>query len=173
MDSGESLLSYFTQSREQGLSEDDLVDDAYDMICKIYHPVEINGIIEACCIFADNLAKVSFHDISAHIRFNNTSSISTEMRERLGWTLDEEVIRNGGKTKMIKQLNELVNRVFRVKIKMLKPDLKYLEWSLIQTRNYANFNNGYIKRTRRTIVNRIVYTMFMRYHQLPYSFQVV
>ena len=147
----------------------DVPISAWDFLT-IVCPTEINGIVDAVSIFMDNCAKVNFNDIEKTV-VNRTglSEGYIAMRKRMGWEITD--LSKSGKGTLMKQLNELVARIFRVDLTMLKADLKWITTTIFITKDSANQAGKFVQRNEETCVNALFRAMYTRINQLPYDWQ--
>lgn len=142
---------------------------AYDVVEALY-PVEKRGILDACCIFADNLAKLNYKgDEKAAVTRAGLSGEYVAMRKRMGWDIPSQKLSKGV---LAAQLTEIVKMVLHGKeIRMINADVTYLINSIIQGKSTANKAGSFIMRDEKTVVNFIFRAAYTRLHGLPYEFQ--
>lgn len=148
---------------------DDVKVEFYDLLEDLC-PVEINGIIDACCIFADNLVKWHFKDSEKMlVDRKELSEGYKSLRKRMGWEIDD--ISKVGKGYMTDQLNALVKLIFRgIDVKMVKTDVAFIETGAINVgKDRGNEAGSFIFRKESTVVNLIFRAVYTRYNKLVYS----
>ena len=148
---------------------DDVKVEFYDLLEDLC-PTEINGIIDACCIFADNLVKWHFKDSEKMlVDRKELSEGYKSLRKRMGWEIDD--ISKVGKGYMADQLNALVKLIFRgIDVKMVKTDVAFIETGAINVGKDRGNEAGYfIFRKESTVVNLIFRAVYTRYNKLVYS----
>lgn len=142
--------------------------DAYDFISTIC-PVGLNGILDAVCIFADNLARFSIKDESGFISKKSLSSGYIEMRKRMGWDIPVEEMSMG---KLAVQMDEICRLIsFGVAPKMQSTDVKYVDRAVIVAKSKADKAGAFQTRDERTILRHVFRAIYTRYHKLPYDWQ--
>lgn len=153
-----------------GIVEDKNVElSAWDFVNYLC-PGEIRGIVDACTIWMDNVAKVHFNDTEKSVTNRKGLSIAyIAMRSRMGWEITD--IAKTGKGTLVKQLNELVARIFRIDLKMIKADLKFIEDSIFTTKSKANEAGTFVMRNEETLVNFMFRALYTRFNNLPYNWQ--
>ena len=160
------------KDKENGwqVSEDDSVAvSAFDMVKSLF-PVEKAGIIDACCIIADNIVKWHFkNDEKSAVNRKGLSEHYISLRKRRGWEIN---VTKCSKSALAKQLTEIVGMVCPgLEINMINADVTFLETSIIQGKSVADKAGSYTLRNEETIVNFLYRAAFTRYNKLPYDFQ--
>lgn len=141
---------------------------AYDYV-NFVHPTEMNGIKNACVIFADNLVKSEF-STDAGISRKALSIGFVQLRERMGWTIDGKK----SNSQLAAQLTEIFNFMFRgVEFKAINADVKFVKNTIIQgVDNKPDEAGKYLLRNEETIVNTVFRAAYTRINNLAYSFQI-
>lgn len=141
--------------------------DAYDVISTICS-ADLGGIIDACCIFADNVARFVISD-SAAISKNSMHQTYLDLRKRKGWDMEKAQM---SKTSLAKQMTEICKFIScGVAPEMRKSDVTYVMHGIIQAKDKADSAGGMVKRDERTIVRYIFRALYTRYNKLSYEFQ--
>lgn len=160
-----------TNDKELGwvVDPDEAVElDAYDFISTMCAP-GLNGILDAVCIFADNLARFSIKDESGLVSKKSLSSGYIEMRKRMGWDIPVEEMSMG---KLAAQLDEVCHMIsFGVAPKMQSTDVKYVDRAVIIAKSKADKAGAFQTRDERTILRHVFRAIYTRYHKLPYEWQ--
>lgn len=142
--------------------------DAYDFISTLC-PVGLNGILDAVCIFADNLARFSIKDESGFVSKKSLSEGYIEMRKRMGWDIPVEEMSMG---KLAVQMDEICRMIsFGVAPKMQSTDVKYVDRAVIIAKSKADKAGAFQTRDERTILRHVFRAIYTRYHKLPYDWQ--
>lgn len=157
--------------RELGwvVDPDDAVElDAFDFISTMCS-AELNGILDAVCIFADNLARFSIKDESGLVSKKSLSNGYIEMRKRMGWDIPVEKMSMG---KLAEHLDEVCHMIsFGVAPKMQSTDVKYVDRAVIVAKSKADKAGAFQTRDERTILRHVFRAIYTRYHKLPYDWQ--
>ena len=152
------------------ITDDDAVAvSPYDMVKSLF-PVEKAAITDACCIFADNVAKWHFKDDEASaVNRKGLSPQYVALRKRMGWDIN---VKRCSKSTLAAQLTKIVAWVCPgLDITMINPDVTFLETSIIQGKSIADKAGSYTMRNEETIVNFLYRAAYTRYNKLPYEFQ--
>lgn len=159
------------KSGQWNVDPDDAVElDAYDFISTMCS-ADLNGILDAACIFADNIAKMVIGTDGAAISKKSMSKGYLELRERKGWTIDD--VKKLTYTKLAEQMNEVCSVIsFGVAPKMRSSDVKFVQYSVIGTKSEANKNGRFVLREEKTILRAMFRAMYTRYHNGVYEFQM-
>lgn len=140
---------------------------AYDYVSYI-HPTEMNGIKNACVIFADNIVKSEFSNV-AGISRKALSTGFVQLRERMGWTIDGKT----SNSKLAEQLTQIFHFMFRgVEFKAVNADVKFVKNSIIQGIDTPDAAGAYILRNEETMVNIVFRAAYTRINNLAYPWQV-
>lgn len=141
--------------------------DAYDFISALCS-ADLNGIIDACCIFVDNVARFAISD-SAAISKNSMHQTYIDLRKRKGWDLDKAKL---SKTTLAAQMTEVAKMIScGVAPKMLNADVTYIMHGVIQAKDEADAAGKFVKRDERTVVRYVFRALYTRYNNLAYDFQ--
>lgn len=148
---------------------DDAVElDAYDFISTLCS-AELNGILDAVCIFADNLARFSIKDESGLVSRKSLSEGYIAMRKRMGWDVPVAEMSMG---KLATQLDEVCHMIsFGVAPKMQSTDVKYVDRAVIVAKSQADKAGAFQTRDEKTILRHVFRAIYTRYHKLPYEWQ--
>lgn len=142
--------------------------DAYDFVSAICS-ADLNGILDACCIFVDNVAKYEFGDDAAVSRKSLHESY-IDLRKRKGWTLPKEA--KSVPKALAAQLTEICNMIScKTAPKMQTTDVKFIKFFIINAKSKANEAGKFVIRNDATIVNAIFRAMYTRHNKLPYDWQ--
>lgn len=142
--------------------------EAYDFVCGICS-ADLNGILDACCIFVDNVAKYEFGDDAAVSRKSLHDSY-IELRKRKNWTLPKEA--KSVPKALAAQLTEICNMIScKTAPKMQTTDVKFIKFFIINAKSKANEAGKFVIRNDATIVNAIFRAMYTRHNKLPYDWQ--
>lgn len=142
--------------------------EAYDFVCAICS-ADLNGILDACCIFVDNVAKYEFGDDAAVSRKSLHDSY-IDLRKRKGWTLPKDV--KSVPKALAAQLTEICNMIScKTAPKMQTTDVKFIKFFIINAKSKANEAGKFVIRNDATIVNAIFRAMYTRHNKLPYEWQ--
>lgn len=137
--------------------------DAYDVLTALCG-ADLEGILDACCIFADNVARYMVNDSTAVSR-RSTQTSYLELRVRNGWDIPKAKL---SKTKLAEQLTEVCKMMSGgVCQRMSSSDVGFIMVSVVHLNNAGKI----IQRNDRTIVRFIFRAMYTRYHHLSYGFQ--
>lgn len=177
----EAMLSYLDNQCVKGfilkqnkdkqweVSGTDAVElDAYDFVTAICS-ADLNGILDSCCIFVDNVAKWEFGDDAAVSRKSMHDSY-IDLRKRKGWTLPKDV--KSVPKALAAQLTEICQLIScKTAPKMQTTDVKFIKFFVINAKSKANEAGKFIVRNDATIVNAIFRAMYTRHNKLPYEWQ--
>ena len=142
--------------------------DAYDFVCAICS-ADLNGILDACCIFVDNVAKWEFGDDAAVSRKSMHESY-IELRKRKDWTLPKDA--KSVPKALAAQLTEICNMIScKTAPKMQTTDVKFIKFFVINAKSKANEAGKFVIRNDATIVKAIFRAMYTRHNKLPYDWQ--
>lgn len=163
-------MTHDTKNESWALEDDNKVElEALDVIDEL-NPVARDGIIDMCCIFADNLARFDSNDEKATV--TNRTGLSEsymEMRKRFGWDTPASKL---SKTVLAKQMTELVQKICRgLDITMIGPDVRFVKSGVLVSQSKANQAGRFVLKNERTIINFIFRAAYTRYNKLPYEFQ--
>jgi len=141
----------------------------YDMVKSLF-PVEKATITDACCIFADNVAKWHFkNDEKSAVNRKGLSEQYIALRKRMGWEINAAKC---SKSALAAQLTQIVGWVCPgLDITMINADVTFLETSIIQGKAIADKAGAYTMRNEETIVNYLYRAAYTRFNKLPYDFQ--
>ncbi len=141
--------------------------DAYDFVAELCS-ADLNGIIDACCIFADNVARFAIGDDAA-ISKNSMHETYIELRKRKGWDVQKSKL---SKSVLASQMTEICKFIScGIAPKMLNPDVTFVVNGIIQAKDKADAAGQFVKRDERTVVRFIFRAMYTRYNNLAYGFQ--
>lgn len=141
---------------------------AYDFISEICS-ADLNGILDACCIFVDNVAKNEFGEDAAISRKSMSDSYIA-MRKRMGWEISKGEKQTN--KKLAAQLTEICNMIsFKTSPVMQNADVKFIKFFVISARSKANEVGRFIVRNDATIVEAIFRAMYTRKNNKPYKWQ--
>ena len=157
------------KEKQWEVSATDAVElEAYDFVCAICS-ADLNGILDACCIFVDNVAKYEFGDDAAVSRKSLHDSY-IDLRKRKGWTLPKDV--KSVPKALAGQLTEICNMIScKSAPKMQTTDVKFIKFFIINAKSKANEAGKFVIRNDATIVNAIFRAMYTRHNKLPYEWQ--
>lgn len=142
--------------------------DAYDFVSAICS-ADLNGILDACCIFVDNVAKYEFGEDAAVSRKSLHESY-IDLRKRKGWTLPKDA--KSVPKALAAQLTEICNMIScKTAPKMQTTDVKFIKFFIINAKSKANEAGKFVIRNDATIVNAIFRAMYTRHNKLPYDWQ--
>lgn len=148
-------------------SEASVYLDAYDFISAMCS-ADMNGIIDACCIFVDNVARFAISDAAA-ISKNSLHQTYIDLRERKGWNVEKSKL---SKTTLAEQMTEIAKMIScGVAPKMLNADVTYIMHGVIQAKDEADSAGKFVKRDERTVVRYVFRALYTRYNNLAYDFQ--
>ena len=160
-----------TNDKELGwvVDPDETVElDAYDFVSTMCAP-GLNGILDAVCIFADNLARFSVKDESGLVTKKSLSSGYIEMRKRMGWDIP---VAEMSMNKLATQMDEVCRMIsFGVAPKMQSTDVRYVDRAVIGAKSKADKAGAFQTRDERTILRHVFRAIYTRYHKLPYEWQ--
>lgn len=142
--------------------------DAYDFISTMC-PVELNGIMDAACIFADNLARFEIKDDGAAISKKSLSEGYIAMRQRMGWDISMEDLSLGVLAKHMDEVCKMIT--FGIAPKMQSTDVKYINHAVIIAKSKADTAGTFQTRDEKTILRHMFRAIYTRYHKLPYNWQ--
>lgn len=148
---------------------DEVVElDAYDFV-SVLCAAELNGITDAVCIFADNLARFSIRDEGGLVSKRSLSEGYVAMRKRMGWDIPVDEM---SMSKLAAQLDEVCRMIsFGVAPKMQSTDVKYVDRAVIIAKSKADKAGAFQTRDERTILRHVFRAIYTRYHKLPYEWQ--
>lgn len=157
------------KDKQWEVSATDAVElEAYDFVCAICS-ADLNGILDACCIFVDNVAKYEFGDDAAVSRKSLHDSY-IDLRKRKGWTLPKDA--KSVPKALAAQLTEICNMIScKTAPKMQTTDVKFIKFFIINAKSKANEAGKFVIRNDATIVNAIFRAMYTRHNKLPYEWQ--
>lgn len=142
--------------------------DAYDFVCAICS-ADLNGILDACCIFVDNVAKHEFGE-DASVSRKSLHDSYIDLRKRKGWTLPKDV--KSVPKALAAQLTEICNMIScKTAPKMQTTDVKFIKFFIINAKSKANEAGKFVIRNDATIVNAIFRAMYTRHNKLAYEWQ--
>lgn len=141
--------------------------DAYDVVSALY-TADLNGIIDSCCIFADNVARFAIGE-DASISKNSLHQSYIDLRNRKGWNVPKSKL---SKSVLAEQMTEICKFISGgISPKMLNPDVTFVLNGIIQAKDEADSAGKFVKRDERTVVRFIFRALYTRYNNLAYSFQ--
>lgn len=157
------------KEKQWEVSATDAVElDAYDFVCAICS-ADLNGILDACCIFVDNVAKYEFGEDAAVSRKSLHESY-IDLRKRKNWTLPKDA--KSVPKALAAQLTEICNMIScKTAPKMQTTDVKFIKFFIINAKSKANEAGKFVIRNDATIVNAIFRAMYTRHNKLPYEWQ--
>lgn len=157
------------KEKQWEVSATDAVElEAYDFVCGICS-ADLNGILDACCIFVDNVAKYEFGDDAAVSRKSLHDSY-IDLRKRKNWTLPKDA--KSVPKALAAQLTEICNMIScKTAPKMQTTDVKFIKFFIINAKSKANEAGKFVIRNDATIVNAIFRAMYTRHNKLPYEWQ--
>ena len=139
---------------------------AYDVV-KTICKTELNGIVDACCIFVDNVAKNEFGN-GTEISRNGLHQSYKDMRKRKGWEPSKD-----GKVSdaaLAKQLTEICNMItFGKAPTMKRADVQFIKFFVIRAKSQANKAGKFTVRNDATIVDAIFRAIYTRKNDLAYE----
>lgn len=148
-------------------SEASVYLDAYDFISTLCS-ADLNGIIDACCIFVDNVARFAISDAAA-VSKNSLHQTYIDLRKRKGWDVEKSKL---SKTVLAEQMTEIAKMIScGVAPKMLNADVTYVMHGVIQSKDEADAAGKFVKRDERTVVRFVFRALYTRYNNLAYDFQ--
>lgn len=142
---------------------------AFDFVAAVF-PTEKNGIIDMCCIFADNLAKLNHKgDERAAVSRRGLSPTYVSMRKARGWDIPAGKL---SKSVLAEHLTQIVGILCPGQdIRMLSTDVTFLLDSIIQGKSMADKAGAIVMRDEKTIIHFIFRAAYTRLNKLPYDFQ--
>lgn len=142
--------------------------DAYDFITTMCS-ADLNGILDAVCIFADNLARFTIKDDGVSVSKKSLSSGYIALRQRKGWDMPASKM---SMSKLAEQLDEVCKMIsFGIAPKMQSTDVKYVHHAVIIAKSRANEAGTFQTRDEKTILRHVFRAIYTRYHKLPYKWQ--
>lgn len=174
----DAVLDYLRTQKVQGVKLEEkegiysivssaVVLDSYDFISHICS-VDLNGIIDSCCIFADNVAKYEFNEETA-ISKNSMHASYIDLRKRKGWDIPKSKM---SKNVLAAQMTEIVNFISNnIGLRMINADVVFVKNGIIEAKDEADKAGKLLIRDERTIVRMIFRAMYTRYNGLAYPFQ--
>lgn len=160
-----------TNSKKEGwciAKTGEVMLDPNDFIAELF-PTEMNGILDAVCIFADNLARFSFKDDGAKISRKSMSAAYVQMRERMGWDTPTDKL---SWAVLTDQLNELAKMITcGVAPKMFRADTKFIDRAAIGVKDAGNKAGSFQTREEKTILRFVFRAIYTRYNGLAYAWQ--
>lgn len=149
------------------VSDADIALDAYDFISALCS-ADLNGIIDACCIFADNVARWALSDLSAVSKRSMHQSY-IELRDRKGWNIPKSKL---SASTLSEQMTEVAKMIScGVAPKMINADVKFVDRGIITAKDSVDAAGKFVKRDERTIVRFVFRALYTRYNGLGYDFQ--
>lgn len=149
------------------VSDADVYLDAYDFISTLCS-ADLNGIIDACCIFVDNVARFALSDAAA-VSKNSMHQTYIDLRDRKGWNTPKSKL---SKTVLAEQMTEIAKMIScGVAPKMLNADVTFVMNGVIQSKDEADSAGKFVKRDERTVVRFVFRALYTRYNNLAYPFQ--
>lgn len=141
--------------------------DAYDFISTLCS-ADLNGIIDACCIFADNVARYAISD-SAVVSKNSMHQTYIDLRDRKGWNIPKSKLSLNALAKQMTEIAQMIS--CGVAPRMQSTDVTYVMHSIIQSKDVADSAGKFVKRDERTVVRFMFRALYTRYNKLAYEFQ--
>lgn len=141
--------------------------DAYDMVSHL-NGADLNGLIDACCIFADNVAKFTLGDAFA-ISKNSLHETYVDLRKRMGWDVKKDKMSKGVLATHMTKLCQMLSG--GEVVKMSSTDVTYVQTAIFQAKDAFDKAGHLVKKDERTIVRFIFRAMYTRYNGLSYEFQ--
>ena len=149
------------------VSDADVGLDAYDFVSTLCS-ADLNGIIDACCIFADNVARWSLSDTSA-VSKRSLHQTYIELRDRKGWNIPKSKL---SATVLAEHLTEVAKMIScGVAPKMINADVRFVDRGIITAKDSMDSAGQFVKRDERTIVRFVFRALYTRYNNLAYDFQ--
>lgn len=149
------------------VSDADVYLDAYDFISALCS-ADLNGIIDACCIFADNVARFEISDDAA-VSKKSMHQTYIELRDRKGWNIPKSKL---SRTVLAEQMTEIAKMIScGVAPKMINADVKFVDRGIITAKDSMDSAGQFVKRDERTIVRFVFRALYTRYNNLAYPFQ--
>lgn len=140
----------------------------YDCISEICG-AELDGIINCCCIFVDNVAKNEFGEDSQISRRGAHESYIA-IRKAKGWELPKD--KKLHDKELAAQLTEVCNMIsYKQAPAMKKADVKFVKFFVMGARRKANEAGEFVVRNDSTIVNAVFGALYTRKNGKPYSWQ--
>lgn len=139
---------------------DDVELDPMDVIGKLCKP-EMHSILDATCIFADNLARMEKKDDGAYVSHRALSASYTDLRNRMGWTIPAKELNN---SKLTKQMNDLAHLVFcGLEPKFISADMKWVKGRVVVAKDGgANKNGGWQLKNESTLLKALFRATYTR-----------
>lgn len=160
-----------TNSKKEGwciAKTGEVMLDPNDFIAELF-PTEMNGILDAVCIFADNLARFSFKDDGAKISRKSMSGSYAEMRKRKGWDTPTDKL---SWACLARQLDDVCKMITcGVAPKMLTVDVKFIDRAAIGVKDAGNKAGSFQTREEKTILRFVFRAIYTRYNGLAYEWQ--
>lgn len=143
--------------------------DAYDFVETICS-ADLNGILDACCIFADNVARYDTRDDGAHVSKKSASETYVSLRKRKGWDVEAKDL---NLTILAQQLTELANMISfgSLNIRMQSTDVKFIRLAVFQGKSKADCAGAVQIRDEKTIIRFVFRAMYTRFNSKPYEWQ--
>lgn len=147
---------------------EEIAVDFYDVLSVLNKPA-IPGIMDAACIYMDNLAKFEFKDDGAHIAATPISAGYVALRARMKWDIPADGM---SKNVLARQLNELAHMVFAgAEPKMINPDVTYITKGIILAKDESDKAGSYQLRDEKTMLKYLFRAVYTRTNGLAYGFQ--
>mgnify|MGYP003289265272 CR=1 FL=1 len=141
---------------------------AYDFVSAICS-ADLKGVLDACCIFVDNVAKMEFGE-DAFVSRKSAHESYIDLRKRKGWTLPKDA--KSVPKALAAQLTEICNMIScKTAPKMQTTDVKFIKFFVIDAKSKANEAGKFVIRNDATIVNAIFRAMYTRHNKLAYDWQ--
>lgn len=153
----------FTLAEEEAISL-----DPYDFFCYMSSSAEKQGLINACCILCDNVARfvTNSNNEKATIVGASLKPDYVEMRKKHNW---------GGKVSknsLTSELNDVAKLLAGDSAPvMIKADVTFLIHGIIQSKSEMNKAGCFVKRDEKTVIRFVFRAMYTRANKLAYSFQ--
>lgn len=142
--------------------------DFYDVLSVLNKPA-LPGIMDACAIYMDNLARFELKDDSAHIAASPISAEYKALRTRMKWDAPADGM---SKNVLARQLNEIAHMVFAgAEPKMINPDVTYISRGILVAKNNANVAGSFQLRDEKTMLRYLFRAVYTRTNGLAYDFQ--
>lgn len=136
-----------------------------------------NNIMDAVCIFADNVARMDSHKDDAHVSRVSAHASYIQMRKEKGWDwpLDGKEDERMSWNKLAGQMTTIVRWIFGKNMpEMHKADARFVGCSLITTngddKNAGNDTGKYIVRDEKTIIRAVTMAVKTHIEGKPYEY---
>lgn len=156
------------KSNQYALSESAYYLAPYNAMETLLMPAELNGVVDAVCIFMDNIITLRAKGDGMHLSKKSLDPSYLDLKKRMGWS----------GVKSNKELEAQAQAVLKFifgkdsTMKLIGPDLRYLFESVSTTTDKANESGGYKGVSVQTFCNKFFRAVYTRLNNLPYAFQM-